>query len=811
MKLKKVIQTKIQSELLKSMKKLKQDKKVNLHIHEQVLKVGERVKMASLEVPIEQDTALAFVDLAPEYNWVHPCEYHLYDSNTGELYETINASVPPQKVILSGSNAPRYELLDLVGFHKPVSLRDTASRRVGWDSSSFRVNSPLSAAPGERYAILFAGLAENRHTNDLEFLYRTLIDDYGFRAANIQVCNHDGSLNYFLSSQYGPLPQTIGANLGNWPGNNTPYRMVVNQPGTRNGLQAAFNDIAGRIQPEDMLFIHTNNHGGGPCDPGINDYCAFEYDANVSWNPYYVNDFVTDLAVLPDIEVLMVMMEQCRSGGFINPILNNSPAKWTHMCTAVVADDYSLGGANFDPFAEDWIAAMHGSYANGGGLSQVVDVNNNGRISAEEAFNYANAVRDFNGGVLRTCPTPGVGTCQSCGGAGGHDLRLGDTPTSDESPAGCGANIYLGLPAHDLYLRDNLQDHGQEPLVDGGISCSPDIIVYRQELLDPDATLGTPAAQNSDTLSEDVEIGQDNYIYLRVQNRGTQPTSGTARVFWALPSVLPTPNSWHEITDPANPEPIPAVTPGEMAIVGPITWEQADIPAKGHYCFIGLINSGDDPAPDQSTIHTIDDYYNFIRANNNATWKNFDTDNVFANSVANLKFAIQGWPRVELSSDLEIDLTNLPEYMAAKLRIIKRLSSSSQTENATLDTESLLYQKFNLVPGKQAFLRGMNLKPSDKCQAYLEITIPDNAEDGNYRLSVAQLVDGREMGRVSRMLAVGDHPFMGNHRSLELHIPACEWAKKMSGRNKVAYGSIERALKHGYNGCRYCLPEYSTD
>jgi len=424
---------------------------------------------------------------------------------------------------------------------------------------------------------------------------------------------------------------------------------------------------------------------------------------------------------------------------------------------------------------------MAGYYPDGTGLTLVADTNNDGRISATEGFVYANAC-----------------------------VKGGDTPVSSDSPGGYGAYIFLGLPAHDLYLRDNLQDHGREPLINGGINCSPDINVFRDKLIDPDATLGTPAAQNSDTLSEVVEIGQDNYIYLRVQNRGSQPTNGTARVFWALPSVLPTPNSWHEITDPASGEPIGTVNPGEMKIVGPITWKKGDIPAKGHYCFIGLISSGDDPAPDKATINTIDDYYNFIRASNNATWRNFDTDNQFANSVASLEFAIQGWPKIKLSADLAIDLSNLPEYMTAKLRILKRLSATAKTENATLVAESSRYQQFGLAPGKQAFLRGMNLKPSDSCQAYLEITIPDKAEDGNYRLYVAQLVDGKEMGRVTRMLAIGDYPFMANRRTLEVHVPGCEWAAKTSGRNKIAYDSIERAIKHGYNGCAYCLPEYNT-
>jgi hypothetical protein len=763
MKLTKEIQSQIQKNALQTMRQLKSDKGTNLHLHDEVLAAGKSIQVTTkLAIPVERETALVFADLAPNCNWAHPCEYQLYDARTAKMYRKVKASFPPFSLHF-------YDWKPESAFHAPVKLPDTQKLRAAGKKRYSPIKNALSNAPGERYAILFSGNSNNRHTNDLEFLYRTLIDVFDFKAANIHALNYDGTLDY----NGGPHP------VGNWPGDNTAYRMNVTGAGTRAGFQAAFNAVAAVIKPEDLLFIHTNNHGGGPGD-GVTDYCLCTYGA-AGWVPYYVNDFITDMGVLPQFENLIVMMEQCRSGGFVNPIINNTPATWTHVAAAVKASDYSDGGANFDPFAEDWIASMAGHYPNGGGLTQVADTNNDGRISATEGFVYADA-----------CVTGG------------------DTPIASDTPAGYGAYLFLGLPAHDLYLRDNLQDHGREPLINGGIACSPDIITYRQQLLDPDATLGTPAAQNSDTLSEVVEIGQDNYIYLRVQNRGSQPTSGTARVFWALPSVLPTPASWHEITDPANPEPILSVNPREMKIIGPITWKKGDIPAKGHYCFIGLITSGDDPAPDKATIHTVDDYYNFIRASNNATWKNFDTDNVFANSVANLEFAIQGWPKINLSADLAIDLSKLPKYMTAKLRILKRLSSSAKTENATLVTESSLYQKFELVPGKKAFLHGMNLKPSDKCQAYVEITIPDTAKDGNYRLSVAQLVDGKEMGRVTRMLAVGDYPYMANRRTLEVHVPDCEWAAKTSGRNKVAYESIERALNHGYNGCAYCLPEYNT-
>jgi hypothetical protein len=121
-----------------------------------------------------------------------------------------------------------------------------------------------------------------------------------------------------------------------------------------------------------------------------------------------------------------------------------------------------------------------------------------------------------------------------------------------------------------------------------------------------------------------------------------------------------------------------------MKIVGPIVWNKGDIPREGHYCFIGLITNGNDPAPDPAMIHTINDYYNFIRLSNNATWKNFDVANTFKDSLTNIGFSIQGWPNMKLSADLMIDLSQLPTYIKVTLRILKRLSSS-----ASLETQGL--------------------------------------------------------------------------------------------------------------------------
>lgn len=559
-----------------------------------------------------------------------------------------------------------------------------------------------------------------------------------------------------------------------WPGDGTPYRMPVTGPGTRAGVQAALATVAARIHEGDLLFIHTNNHGAGPGD-GVNDFCLCAF-APGGWGAYFVNDFVADLRTLPTFDTLVIMMEQCRSGGFVAPVLVNPPAHRTHICTAVQPPDYSLGGANFDPFAEDWIAGIAGHYPDGTGLTQAADTNVDGRVSVAEAFSYADAVH-----------------------------HPGDSPMFGESVPATGSYMFLGQPAHDLYLRDNLHDHGEEPLVSGGISISPDIVVFNQELLDPQATLCAPAVRDVDTLGQPVEAGQTNYVYLRVNNRGTAPTSGTATVYWSEVSTLPRPTMWHLIGSTR----IPAVPPGEMMAVGPIPWD--NIPVVGHYCFVGLIGSGEDPAPDPATIATITDYYRFIRESNNATWKNFDVQDVFANSVATLSFLIQGWPRQALHADLVVDLTALPNDFTAKLRILRRISADAIADNATLIDDSQLWRRYQLTVGKVAALRSLPLQPSESTHAVLEITIPEHARDGAYRVSTEERVSGMDMGRVTQLLCVGSHAFLVNERSGEIHLPDCVWAARTAPRHRLAFADIERPLGRGYNGCHYCLPEFDTD
>jgi hypothetical protein len=110
----------------------------------------------------------------------------------------------------------------------------------------------------------------------------------------------------------------------------------------------------------------------------------------------------------------MVMMEQCHAGGFNAAIVAHSTATLTSVSSACEELKSSIGGTYFDPFARDWIAAMTGNTPYGGALASNPDTDGSGKVSAREAHDYADAVKDAY-----------------------------DTPVYSESSAAAG-NYYLG-------------------------------------------------------------------------------------------------------------------------------------------------------------------------------------------------------------------------------------------------------------------------------------------------------------------------------------------------------------------------------
>lgn len=339
----------------------------HLFVLDDLRKAGAAVMAHRQSIPIDRDTAVVFADDEPQKNWAHDCRYLLYAADSGQLYREVPARFPP----FLGESPPHFR-----AFHQPVVVQPGAVHAV-----SPAIRMPFRIRDGRRFAILYSGASNNRHVNDLEFLYRTLIDDYGFFASDIQVLNHNGTLAW----NGAPPPTT-------WPGDGTPYRMKVTGQGTKAGLEAALDNVKAKITAKDLLLIHTNNHGG---HDGTSAYlCTYSPDPLHPNPDYTAKDFAAKLASFGKYADLMVMMEQCHAGGFNDLVIEASTADRTTFAAAATEHKSSIGGPQFDPFARDWIAAMTTHDPFGAALAMNPDVSHDGKISAQEAFAYADAVHD---------------------------------------------------------------------------------------------------------------------------------------------------------------------------------------------------------------------------------------------------------------------------------------------------------------------------------------------------------------------------------------------------------------------------------
>jgi len=48
--------------------------------------------------------------------------------------------------------------------------------------------------------------------------------------------------------------------------------------------------------------------------------------------------------------------------------------------------------------------------------------------------------------------------------------------------------------------------------------------------------------------------------------------------------------------------------------------------------------------------------------------------------------------------------------------------------------------------------------------------------------------------------------YIGNSKTLKFHLPDCQWAKKISLKNRVYFKSKREAQERGYQPCKVCRP-----
>lgn len=308
----------------------------------------------------------------------------------------------------------------------------------------------------------------------------------------------------------------------------------------------------------------------------------------------------------------------------------------------------------------------------------------------------------------------------------------------------------------DLYVRDFVGDTGTPH--SGPASRSPDVIHRTAAVADPQASYGAGSGtENDDSLSEPIEQGQDNHVYVRLSNRGgTSAGPVGAVVYWSPAATLVTPDLWTLIGTTT----LPSVANGDVLTVFPgLTWPAAAIPAPGHYCLVCTLDTASDPAPSPGSLVDWGTFVRFIRDNNNVTWRNFDVvDNVAPPEAeppgwVPLPFLAVGAPREAVPMALEVE-PRLPEgahvCLEAPVYLLEALRAWSPAVEVDADGRT---GRLPLKPAGGQVVGEAPFPTALRAACRLLVQVPDGARREAYEVAVRQVFEGLEVGRVTWRLA----------------------------------------------------------
>jgi len=218
------------------------------------------------------------------------------------------------------------------------------------------------------WAILISGgidIGNNhvRYWNDIGELYETLTSTCGYVASDIFVLYADG--NSPSASNCHDYVDALS------------YSTPIDYAATGANIATVCNTIANdpSATDSDTLFVFCTDHGGGG-----NPVCLYLWGEHMHPSTFADSSHIGKIT---KYSVRIFEMEQCYSGGFI-PDLSASK---TIIATAANSTITSIGGYPFDPWCEDFNAAIKGSYHDGTAAN--ADANGDGKVSMLEAFNFA--------------------------------------------------------------------------------------------------------------------------------------------------------------------------------------------------------------------------------------------------------------------------------------------------------------------------------------------------------------------------------------------------------------------------------------
>jgi serine protease len=310
--------------------------------------------------------------------------------------------------------------------------------------------------------------------------------------------------------------------------------------------------------------------------------------------------------------------------------------------------------------------------------------------------------------------------------------------------------------APDLYLRDFIGDGG-EPHA-GPISSSPDIIVRRARVPDPQLAFGEGSGtEDGATVAESPQPGQDNYVYVRVRNQGGDEAQGAkATVYWAPAATLLVPALWREIGTVV----LPTVPTGDSLTVSrEIVWPAREVPEDPHCCFVAMLHAHNDPAPGREALSDWQLFYRMVRDSNNVAARNIQVVDNVASADADpagyvpLSCVVTGAFDRMREMTLEV-YARLPQgtrlLFEAPLALIRELGL--RREQVELQKGVAIGRLPVTAHGRQPV--GIARLPAGSArECRLLVRLPEAPSDRFLRVALRQSYQGVEVGRVTWLLA----------------------------------------------------------
>lgn len=431
-----------------------------------------------------------FVDAEPMKGWQHDCYVLTIPKATTTDINTIRPRKLLRKMPPKEDYAP---LLVKNRYGSNANTKPLVKKAVSSNSNNVTAQ--------RTYAIILSGginknANHERYWNDCSFIYQTLVNKYDIPKENIYPIMSDGddpAVDMRCVSG-GYKSQSLDLDFDGID--------EIKLAATKTNVKSTLSTLSNKLNKDDHLFIFVIDHGGTD-DYNTNSYiCLWDYEN------LYDYELATMLEPFTAKYVnVNVVLGQCFSGGF-NDNLKKVGCVVASASTGSESS-WSCSDIPYDEFVYHWICAVNEATPNKTSIKS--DTDKNGRVTMEEAFNYAKV----------------------------HDRVTDEHPMYTSTPISIGEDLAFNhiVSSVDLYIKDNPEDTGKEPnTTTNEFWKSPSIWVRNQE----DSIYGH---QNPE-YSSDHRVA---FVNVRVHNRGKKDFDGEGKwilIYWVQASTGITQKAW---------------------------------------------------------------------------------------------------------------------------------------------------------------------------------------------------------------------------------------------------------------------------